>query len=99
LDASVRPKSDAVKAVTLSARPSASVALWNAVRASLTRPSNVGCWAIRLSCRSNPPIDTKKTCRVAPSALRAAISRATILSWSASGLLVGKVLNGALVAG
>ena len=60
--------------------------------ASLTRCMSVGCCEIRLSCRSNPPSDTMNTCRLLPNAVRAPIRRATILSWSASELLVGKAV-------
>ena len=54
--------------------------------ASLTRPISTGCWAIRLSCKSNPPNDTKNTWRLLPKAVRPWIRRATILSWSANGV-------------
>ena len=54
----------------------------------------MGCWAIRLSCKSKPPIDTKNTCRFAPKLERAAIKRATTLSWSANELpAVNGVVN------
>jgi hypothetical protein len=89
---SVRPKSLAVKLVTCAATPSSAVASWKAFIASATVAINPGCSFSRKSCVSKPPMDTKNTCRLAPSALRAAIILATIASWSARVLPAGNTV-------
>jgi len=69
--------------------------------ASLTLPISPGMMALlasrkppwsraRKSWVSKPPSDTMNTWRLAPRVLRALMRRATILSWSASELPLGK---------
>ncbi len=60
--------------------------------------SRPGCTVARPLWVSKPPIETKKTCRFAPTASAVLIMRATSLSWSAR-LLVPGAGNGVLIVG
>src|ERR1044072_1487053 len=92
----VRPKSEAVKLVTLSAAPISTSASWKARIAAPRRIIRVGWVVSTLSWVSKPPRLTKKTCRLAPNSCDTEIRRATMRSWSASVLLAG---NGVAIAG